>query len=326
MWHERPLAVRAHDDTRQGGEERPLNRSLTFVIVLTWNGWRDTEACLRSLLPVIDDGISVLVVDNGSVDGTPGKVKEAFPGIEVIENGRNLGFPGGNNVGIREALSRGADYVILLNNDTVVDRDFARELVSVAARDEKIGMATSKIYFHDRPEVLWFAGGDFSLWTGRSRHEGFGEVDRGQFDDVVEIGRPCGCSLLASRRFLEDMGLMDETLFLYGEEIDWALRASAKGYRCVLAPRSKVWHKWASGTGGARSGNYLYYSVRNMLAVLDRHAPCRSAFTGWLRRMLIMATFSASLVTMGTDKRAGIRNILAGARDHRLGITGPRPG
>jgi len=301
-----------------------LEFPLTYIIVLTWNGWNDTEECLRSLVPVAASGIRVLLVDNGSADGTPEKVRRAFPEVEVIENGKNLGFPGGNNVGIREALSKGANFVIMLNNDTVVDKDFAQELLSVAVQDKKVGMATSKIYFYDRPETIWFAGGDVSTWTGRSRHEGYGEVDRGQYDNTVEIGRPCGCSLLVTRAFLEDVGLLDEDLFLYGEEIDWALRARQKGYQSVLASRSKVWHKWASGTGGAQSGNYLYYSVRNMLRVLNTHARIGFFPLNALRNLLVVAGFAVSVFTMKVEKGSGLRNVWRGARDYIVAVSGPR--
>jgi len=301
-----------------------LEFPLTYIIILTWNGWNDTEECLRSLVPICGSGIRVLLVDNGSSDGTPEKARRSFPEVEVVENGGNLGFPGGNNVGIREALSRGAEFVVLLNNDTVVDKEFARELLFVARRDEKIGMVTSKIYFFDRPERIWFAGGDISTWTGRSRHAGFGEVDRGQFDHVEDIGRPCGCSLLVTRAYLKDVGLLDESLFLYGEEIDWVLRARRKGYRCVLAPRSKVWHKWASATGGARSGTYLYYSVRNMLRVLNTHARFGFLPLNTLRNLLVVAGFAASVFTMKTEMGSGLRNVWCGARDYYGAVSGPR--
>jgi len=275
-------------------------------------------------MPVCGSGFRVLLVDNGSSDGTPQRTRSAFPEVEVIENKRNLGFPGGNNVGIREALSRGAEFVVLLNNDTLVDKEFARELLFVARRDEKIGMVTSKIFFFDRPETIWFAGGDFSTWTGRSRHAGFGEVDRGQYDNIVDIERPCGCSLLVTRAFLEDVGLLDEDLFLYGEEIDWAFRARQKGYLSVLAPRSKVWHKGASGTGGAQSGNYLYYSVRNMLCVLNTHAKIGFSPLNALRNLLVVAGFLISVFTMKVEKGSGLRNVWHGARDYIRTVSGPR--
>ncbi len=297
-----------------------------YIIVLTWNGWDDTRECILSLQGIVNEETRVLLVDNGSSDGTREKTRRIFPWIELMETGTNLGFPGGNNVGIREALLRGAEFIILLNNDTVVDKDFARELLSVAMREKNIGMATSKIYFYDQPEKIWFAGGDISRWTGRSRHAGYGLVDRGQFDDVEDIGRPCGCSLLVTRRFIEDVGLMNEDLFLYGEEIDWAFRAREKGYRCVLAPRSKVWHKWAAGTGGARSGAYLYYSVRNMLRVLNNHARIGFSPLNAFRNLLVVWSFAISVFTMDIDIRNGLRNVWAGARDYFRGVSGIRPG
>lgn len=301
---------------------RPLDLPLTYIIVLAWNGWADTEECLRSLSPVIAGGIRILLVDNGSTDGTPEHTRRRFPDVEVIENARNLGFPGGNNAGIREAFAKGAEFVILLNNDTVVDKDFARELLAVARADRDVGMVTSKIYFHDRPEVIWFAGGDFSTWTGRSRHAGYGEIDRGQFDEVSEIGRPCACSLLLTRTFVEDVGLLNEDLFLYGEEIDLALRARSKGYKCRLAPRSRVWHKWAAASGGARSGNYLYYSVRNMLRILNVHSPIGFSPLAALRNLLVIASFAASVVTMNVKKVNGLRNVWMGTRDYLKRVTG----
>lgn len=242
--------------------------------------------------------------------------------VQVIENRSNLGFPGGNNVGIRDALRNGAEFVILLNNDTVVDKNFARELLTVAMSDDRVGMVTSKIYFYDRPEVLWFAGGDFSTWTGRSRHAGYGEVDRGQFDEIAEIGRPCGCSLLVTRSFIKNVGLLNEDLFLYGEEIDYALRARRKGYKCLLAPRSRVWHKWAVASGGAQSGNYLYYSVRNMLRVLNIHARIGFIPLAVLRNLLVIASFAISIFTMNVEKANGFSNLWKGARDYMRGVTG----
>ncbi|OGQ00694.1 MAG: hypothetical protein A2Z40_05825 [Deltaproteobacteria bacterium RBG_19FT_COMBO_60_16] len=297
---------------------------MTYIVVLTWNGWNDTEECLRTLLPAAGGGIRILLVDNGSADGTPEKVRRSFPEVEVIENGKNLGFPAGNNVGIREALVRGAEFVILLNNDTAVDKEFARELIDAAAPDKKVGMATSKIYFYDRPDVIWFAGGDFSPWTGRSRHAGFGKVDRGQYDNVGQIGRPCACSLLVTRAFLEDVGLMSEDLFLYGEEIDWAIRARKKGYKCVLAPRSKVRHKGAASTGGGQSGNYLYYSVRNMLRVLNTHARIGFYPLNALRNLLVVTSFAVSVFTLKVELGNGLRNVWHGARDYWKGVSGPR--
>ena len=139
---------------------------LVYIVVLSWNGREDTLSCLRSLEPVWNERTKGIVVDNGSSDGTPDAVRAAIAGVEVLEAGRNLGFTGGNNIGLRFALDRGADYVLLLNNDTIVDPGFLREMLSVATVSEGIGFVSPKIYFLDPPDLLWFAGARFSTWKG----------------------------------------------------------------------------------------------------------------------------------------------------------------
>ena len=296
---------------------------LTYIILLTWNGWEDTEECLRSLLPVSDDRTRVLVVDNGSTDGTPDNIRLRFPAFEVLENGTNLGFPAGNNVGIRRALASGAEYVILLNNDTVVDGRFAVELVEAARRNPAAGMVSSLILFHDRPDVIWFAGGSVSTWTGRSRHTGYLETNHRRHPGDRPIGRPCACALLLTRRFLDTVGPMREDLFLYGEEIDWMLRARRSGFSCVLAPRSRVWHKVSASTGGRSRPTFLYYSTRNMLAVLRAEAS-RGPILDRLREGIVLLVFLGAAFRSGADRREGIRNVCRGYRDYRNGISGPR--
>jgi GT2 family glycosyltransferase len=295
---------------------------LTYIILLTWNRWEDTEDCLQSLLPVVSDQIRVLVVDNGSTDGTPENIRRRFPQFEVQENGSNLGFPAGNNVGIRHALAAGVDYVILLNNDTVVDGEFAGELVAAAQRNPSAGMINSLIFFHDRPGIIWFAGGNISTWTGLSRHAGYLQADRGQFTGDVPIDRPCACSLLVTRRFLETVGLMREGLFLYGEEIDWMLRARRIGFRCILATRSKVRHKVSSSTKASPQPVFLYYSTRNMLTVLRDEAP-KGRILGRMRDFIVLAVFLAAIFRMDIAWAGGVRNVLRGYKDYRKGISGP---
>jgi GT2 family glycosyltransferase len=295
---------------------------LTYIILLTWNRWEETEACLQSLLPVVNEHCRVLVVDNGSTDGTPENIRRRFPRFEVHENGNNLGFPAGNNVGIRCALTAGADYVILLNNDTVVDTRFAEELVAAAQRNPSAGMINSLIFFHDRPSVVWFAGGDISTWTGRSRHAGYLQVDRGQFTGDAPIGRPCACSLLLTRRFLETAGLMREGLFLYGEEIDWMLRARRLEFRCILATRSKVWHKVSSSTKASPQPVFLYYSTRNMLAVLRDEAPTGRVLSR-MRDFIVLMVFLGAVFRLDVAWAGGLSNVLRGYQDYRKGISGP---
>jgi len=298
--------------------------SSCWIVVLTWNGWEDTRACLESLRPVADRGFRVLLVDNGSSDGTPELAPTILPAIEVVENGQNLGFAVGNNVGIRYALDRGAEAVILLNNDTTVAPDFAQELLTASEGRQRVGTVTAKIYFHDQPDRLWFAGGTLSTWTGRATHAGYNKRDRGQYDRIREIGRPCACAMLMTRAGTEEVGLLEESLFLYGEEIDWALRSRARGWIHLFAPSARVWHKVSSGTGGEASGKFYYYAVRNMLLTLGRHAPIRPRFLAYLRNSLVVASFMVSALRTRVRFVGAIGEIWSGVRDYRRGIRGQR--
>jgi len=316
---ERSLERREEPGTTGG-----IAPSSCWIVVLTWNGWHDTSACLTSLRPVVERGFHVLLVDNGSSDGTPRRAPAVLPAVEVIENGENLGFAAGNNVGIRHALGRGAEAVILLNNDTTVAPDFAEELLRAATGRPRVGTATAKIYFHDPPDRIWFAGGTLSTWTGRATHAGYGRRDRGQYDRIREIGRPCACAMLMTRACIEEVGLLEESLFLYGEEIDWALRSRAGGWVDLFAPGARVWHKVSSGTGGEASGKFYYYAVRNMLRTLGVHAPIRSRSVARLRDALVLLTFAFSVLRSRARSVSTLREVLAGYREFKRGVIGPR--
>ncbi|MGE5303976.1 MAG: glycosyltransferase family 2 protein, partial [Alphaproteobacteria bacterium] len=290
--------------------------------ILTFNARELALQCLQSVSRVTTPNLTVVVVDNASSDGTYEALVEANFNIRLICNQENLGFAGGNNVGIRMALREGADYVVLLNQDTVVDPAFIDELVAQAEADRRAGFVCSKIYFLDQPNILWFAGATFNTMTGRNRHIGHGQLDTGQYDHVREIARPCGCSLLITRELLDQVGVMEEKYFLYCEEIDWMLRARKKGFVAVMAPKSKVWHKVSPGMGGERSGNIIYYVTRNLLDCLDKNHPFRFPFASDLRTLLVLAVIFLSLFTMKISKTTGLRNLARGYLDYKKGRFG----
>lgn len=244
---------------------------LVFIIVLNWNGKDDTIECLRSLQELAYPNFETVVVDNGSTDGSEDVIRSSFPSVHVIQTGRNLGYAGGNNVGISFALSRGADYVWLLNNDTTVDPQALTALVETAKADPSIAFVGSKIYFYDKPDVIWCVGGTIDLAEGgRTDHPGMGQEDKGQFDRISDVGYVTGCSLLAGRSAIEAIGLMPEEYFLYFEETDWNLAAQSKGYRTVMAPASHVWHKYAEV--GDYKDRFIYYSFRNRIRIVRKYA------------------------------------------------------
>jgi hypothetical protein len=293
------------------------------VVVLNWNGRDDTLACLRSLEAVRAPELVTIVVDNGSTDGTVAAAREAFPGVELIETGANLGFAGGNNVGIRRALELGVDSVLVLNNDIEVDPGFVQALVDEGARRPDAGALCSKILFADPPGLIWFAGASFDPRAGyNGRQRGYREPDGEGFADVVETDRACGAAMLVPRAVLEQVGLFDEGLFLYVEDTEWSLRARDAGHRLYVVPASRVVHRVSAGSGGEGSPSTLYYDTRNTIAVCERHSPLP-----WLgtrrRRGLIVAAHLAQALLKGR-RREGVSAVLAGWRDARAGRLGQR--
>ena len=290
-----------------------------FIIILNWNGWRDTVDCVESCRKLSYPSVRILIVDNGSTDGSEAILRERFPDLDVIRTGDNLGFAGGNNVGITCALERGAEYVWLLNNDTVVEPDALSGLVQVAESDDSIGMAGSKIVYYDDPERLWYAGA--ILDPARPHcpaHRGLGERDRGQYADTAETGYVTGCSLLARREMIEEVGLLDDDLFLYFEDVDWSARARRAGWRLMYAPASVVRHKESASTGGAVSPAVMYYTARNRLAFVRRNFPAQ------LRRAVWYDLYEHVLVNVKKGRFSAAASALQGIRDFFAGKTGRR--
>ena len=243
-----------------------------LVLVLTWNNRAVSEACLESVLRLDYPRFDVLVVDNASTDDTVAALQARFGSrLEFLRNERNLLFAGGMNAGLRRALERGYDYALLMNNDVVVDPGLLGELVAAAATDPRIAAVGPKIYFFDRPDVLWFAGGELSLWRGWSRHRGLREVDRGQHDRRRDVDYLTGCAFLVRRQALEDVGLLDTGFAMYAEDADWCFRARGRGWRLLYAPAARLWHR-VSASAGARSSFKVRRRLHSQMRFLCRHA------------------------------------------------------
>ena len=250
----------------------PPAHPLVHVIVLTWNGKQDTLDCLASLSKLTFPNFKTVVVDNASLDGTAEAVRAAYPNVHVIVNDVNLRFAGGNNVGITYALNDGADYVLLLNNDTVVDPDFLTELVRTAESNQRIGMAGPKIYYHDAPKVLWYAGGKIAWWKGWITHRGVREPDHGQYDTAGETDYVTGCCVLVRRAAIEQAGMLDEAFFIYGEDADWSVRVARADFKLLYVPQAVIWHKLSVSTGGHLSWFKNWNKLKSQLRLLARYA------------------------------------------------------
>lgn len=241
------------------------------IIVLNWNNYDDTKECLNSLNKITYPNYEVIVVDNGSTDGSGEKLKREFSQHVVLQNEKNLGFTGGNNVGMKYSLEHNADYVLLLNDDTVVDRDFLEPLVKVAESHESIGIVGPKVYYMDPPNLINFAGGTVNLWTGKVLHIGDKEIDKGQYDEVKEIDYQVGCAILIKKEVIENIGFLDDIFFILWEETDYCYRAKKYGYKVLHVPESKIWHKIARSIGLGTPFS-IYYSFRNQILFMRKNA------------------------------------------------------
>nr|WP_295772465.1 glycosyltransferase family 2 protein [Rhodoferax sp.] len=234
------------------------------IIVLNWNGWQDTLACIASLQMLNSADFSILLVDNGSTDGSVEQFKRVLPAIKVLQTGANLGFGGGCNVGIRHALACGAEYVWLVNSDATVDRGALSALVQLADGNPAVGAVGSVLFDSDAPtRVQLWGGGRVNLWLGRSNHR----LAPGHIDFVS------GASLLLRRAALEQVGLFDSAqFFMYWEDTDLGFRLHQAGWQLAVAADSKIWHKQSASLG---LGNPLLdeYATRSCVRFLRRHAP-----------------------------------------------------
>jgi hypothetical protein len=264
-----------------------------FIIILNWNNYDLTLESLQSLQEIkkpVKSQVFLMVVDNGSKDDSVKEIKKKFPGVKILENKKNLGYAEGNNRGMEYALKKGADYLLIMNNDIEVDKDFLVQLIKVAEREKKAGLFSPKIYFapgyelhkkrykeKERGKVIWYAGGIIDWDNILSPHRGVDEVDKGQYNQIVETDYASGSCMLIRREVLKKIGLFDKKLFMYWEDSDFSQRAKRAGWKVLYVPQAKIWHKVAASSAIGSSLND-YYLTRNRLLFGLRYARLRTKF------------------------------------------------
>lgn len=286
-----------------------MNYPHVAIIILNWNGWEDTLECLESVFQINYTNYCVILVDNHSTDDSISKIvkyaqnQEKFnskffkyestnkslkfkpiaeylrfianPEIKlfVIQNNFNEGFSEGNNIGIRFAAANlNSKYYLLLNNDTIVKKDFLTQLVNEGEKDARIGMLGPKIYYYDKPNLIWCIGGKIDWNFARGIHIGTNEIDYGQYNEKASFDYISGAALLLKQEVLNNIGLLDKNLFLYFEETDLALRASSQGYKTLYVPKAEIWHKVSQSGGGLSKPIGLYYITRNRWLFIKKWA------------------------------------------------------
>lgn len=276
---------------------------LVAIVILNWNGREDTLACLASLSSLSYANVELIVVDNGSMDGSATAIRAAHPTVDVIEAGLNLGFSAGNNVGIYRALERGADFVLLLNNDTEVAPDLVDAFLAAARRHPQAGAFAGRIYFHAEPRCIWYAGTAWNSKAACFEHLGEGIVDDGSsFAIESETAYACGCAMFVSSARLRELGLLDESYFLYFEETDWCFRARSAGYPSIYVPGARLWHKVSASVGGEGSPLMLYFTTRNRLLWARRYGSAAQRWAVW--RATLSALWRRFVVPVG--RRYGV--------------------
>ncbi len=245
------------------------NRPLVYAVITHWNSLDDTTECLETVLASDYPDLKIIIVDNGSTDDSPEKLAQIYPTVPQINIGDNgVAITEAYNTGIEYSLTRGADYILMLNNDIVIDPQMVTLLVDASEANPTIGVVTPKIYYYDRPEIIWFAGGlrsrfDFGAYA---THEG--ESDTPSNSVAREVDYAWACGMLMSRSLLEKMGLFDPRFYLYYDDVDTSYRAQQAGYKLWYVPEAKMWHKVSHSTGSAQ---FTYIWARSKMRLYRKH-------------------------------------------------------
>jgi GT2 family glycosyltransferase len=219
------------------------NNPSVYIILLNWKDYDDTKACLLSFNKVTYPNFKIVVVDNFSNDGSVEKLQSEFPEVTYVLNEGNFGFSRGCNAGMRKAYHLGADYVLVLNNDMVVEPGFLEPAIEEAKKTSKLGAVTGKIMYIDRPDVFWQAGGYIDIWRSQGIPRGKGEIDKGQYDKICETGWASGAMSLIPRSTLETVGYFPEEYFFGHEEWDYSTALLRAGLKIMYVPTFKAFHQ-----------------------------------------------------------------------------------
>ena len=295
-------------DQRAFGEPVPS----VACVVLSYNGRDVTLEALGSLTRMDYPAYDLIVVDNGSTDGSYQAIAERFPDVVQVRTEENLGPAGGANLGLRHALERSYDYVLILNNDIEVARDLLTEMVRLAESAPEIGIVAPKSYYYWDRERIWSAGGRMVFREAATKERGTGELDRGQYDRDQEIGYVNGCAQLVKRAVFEQIGLWDPLFHLSFEDADFCMRARRAGWRCWFAHRAKLWHM-VSVTAGGYKESRTYHTARSTALFIRRYA-------GPLQRlgavaMILVSLPVAFLRELPRGNASAVRGKIRGFRD-----------
>jgi GT2 family glycosyltransferase len=307
----------------ESGVTSSQTRLRVVTIVLNTNRRADTLECLTSLAAQSDcPGHHVIVLDNQSSDGSVEAIRASFPDVQILPIEADRGYAGNNNVGLRAALAYVPDWILILNEDTVLDPSCLAHLLAAGGADPAIGMVGPLVFHHDEPTVIQSAGGRLSrFWE--SVHLGANQADRNQFTRTQDVDWVSGCALLVRRALIERVGTLDERFYYYWEETEWCVRAKKAGWRIILEPAAKLWHK------GVRrdykpSANVTYYNTRNRLLMMStQHPPIVVWVVAWWQTLRTLLSWT--LRSKWRSDHAHRDAMWQGVKDFLLERWGARP-
>lgn len=271
------------------------------VIIVAWNQLEKTLACLETVAAPDDPDRRVLLVDNGSEPLLGEAIRATFPGIEVLRLSHNRGFAGGYNAGLRRAMEGGSDYLLLLNNDTLLAPDAVAQLVGEIEGSADVGLVTAKIYYAAEPDRIWTVGANLNVFLDL-KDGGQGQIDAGQWNTPRDVDFAPFCAILIRREVIGQVGLLDEEFFLYYEDMDYCRRARQAGWRIRLCPAARVLHDVSASSGGRDSPAERYWMAQSSGRYFRKH--------GRGPRLLLIIPFR-----LGSAVKMSARLLTAGKRD-----------
>ena len=287
-----------------------MKKPLISIMLLTWNAKEITADCLKSIEKQTFKNYEVVLIENGSTDGSASYLKKRFPFIKLVENKKNLGYAGGHNSGIKKAQG---DYFLILNNDIVLDKDFLKELWKHKNKADILGV---KNYFFDRKNILWAIGSKINKFTMRARLIANKEKDLGQYDNS-EVDQAVGSAMLINKKVIDKVNFLDESFFAYYEETEWQSRAQNAGFEISWVPSAKLWHKVAYSYGGKKAIIPAYYLVRNRGYYIKKYSKYKIiAYPYWFLEVFMRIIYG--LIKDGNYAKMSLK----GAKDFFKGIKG----
>lgn len=287
-----------------------------FAITVNWNRADDTLECLDSLVKSGVKTSSIIVVDNGSTDGSVELISREMPSIQIMKMDENLGYIKGVNRGISRALENGAQTILLINNDATIDHDAIDIMLEAAERRKEAGILGPKILYSGR-NVIWFAGGRFNWRWGFSSHPGMDEADVTE-DKEEKVDFITGCVMMVRREVFEEIGLFDEGYWMYAEDLDFCLKALIKGWESWVIPSAVAHHK-VSASSGVKGSNVMtrmrsYYYAKNMLILVKNIPWSKGSYTRLLGQVVVRLPYYTLQISLQGVK-GGLRSYLRGMID-----------